>query len=193
MYGYLTLIPTYYHQHRCPVDHQRKHLPLCMFPSSCDQHADGDGGGREEEQAWLNEQVLGRGEVAGWRWSGDNKGGTWLSVSATAAAAGAVWHSVKWSEDAGEILKSVAGHFKSGRWVYVFFMLLKTCDWSLAGCHSAPGDPAAECILHTTAVSHDVWPLCHGKLPSEGGGGGEMGGMRLCDCAGVRKKKKKRE
>lgn len=94
-------------------------------PSSCDQHTVG------EKQVLLNEQGKKNGdEVAIIR-------GTWLSALATAET---VWHPVKWSEDSSEILKSVAGHFKSGRWVYVFFMLLKTCDWSLVGCHPVPGD-----------------------------------------------------
>lgn len=56
---YLTLILTYFHQHGCPLHHQRKQLPLCPFqvPAISIQ--------RGEKQARLNEQEWGVGREGG--------------------------------------------------------------------------------------------------------------------------------
>lgn len=63
-----------------------------------------------------------------------------------------------------EILSSV-GVWQMG--LCIFHAVGNLFGWLSSGAWG----PRAECVLHTTAESHDVWPPCRGKLPSKEKGG----------------------
>lgn len=66
---------------------------------------------------------------------------------------------VVWGRE-GEILSSV-GVWQMG--LCIFHAVGNLFGWLSSGAWG----PRAECVLHTTAESHDVWPPCRGKLPSK--------------------------
>lgn len=78
------------------------------------------------------------------------------------------------------MLNSVAGHFHSGRWVYVFFMQSKTCDGGLVGCHPVPGDPGLN-AFYTPLQNHMMSDLsAMAKCPARKREEGEE-----CECVSV--------
>ena len=163
VFSHLPLILTYFHQHCLfrPSKQTVRYYSCCLF--LCYKIL-------WSAYSRRNKSCL----MSGSKWRTDSKRG--FTVTQTA---GTVCHSMKWSKDG-----SVAGHLKSGRWFYVFFMLLKNLWLRFGWLSSRAWGLWAECILHTTAESHDVWPLCHAKLPSKEKGG--RGGM--CDWGLCRKR-----
>lgn len=114
-----------------------------------------------------------------WRWSGDNKGG--LTVSSRNSRNRVTPSEVVWGQQWNS--KECSRPFQVWQMGLCIFHAAENLWLKFGWLSSSAWGPWAECILHTTAESHDVWPLCHGKLPSKGKKKGRK--REECECVSV--------
>lgn len=138
-------------------------VAFIIVPSSCDQHTVGG----------TSPIKMSRTK---WRRGRDNKRGF------TSSRNGVTFDEVVWGQQWNS--KQRSRSFKVWQMVLCIFYAVENLWLRFGWLSSSAWGPEAECILHTTAESHDVWPLCHGKLPSkEKGRKGRNVSVLLCGWA----------